>query len=135
MLAQALSPLLIALGYPVEHTPTGIRLRGDCTIALGIVPSGTINAAIGPGWADPCVRFGLFVTKGALQTLPPGEMMALLAHELAHVHLGHLARPGEPHPIPPEAMASARGLDGGLIVAFTDPRADHRRAPAQIQPR
>lgn len=119
VLAQAISPLLTALGYPVEHTPMGLRLRGDCTIALGIVPSRTINAAISPGRTDACIHVGLFVTEGALRMLPPGEMMALLAHELAHVHLGHLARPGEPRPTP-LPLTSASDSTTRLIPAFSD---------------
>lgn len=122
VLAQALSPLLRVLGAAADDGPTGTRARHDCTIALGIVASGAINAAIGPGGADPCVHFRLVVTEGAVRTLPPGEMMALLAHELAHVRLGHLV-PEEPrgggHLVAP---GERRGSPPALIPA-PDPTA------------
>jgi predicted Zn-dependent protease len=109
MLARAIAPLL----------GTEVWLHGDCAIALGIVASRAINAATWPGRTEPCVQFGLLVTEGALQTLPPGQMMALVAHELAHVHLGHLARPEESRPAPPESFA-ATDSTAGFALAFTD---------------
>lgn len=133
MLARAISPLLSVLGYPGDRAPTGIRPRGDCKIALGIVVSRGINAAIWPGRTDPCVPFELLVTEGALRALPPGEVMALVAHELAHVHLGHLARPGEPRPTPRE-LFSTTDSTAGFVLAFTDTEPITNGSPRRFSP-
>jgi hypothetical protein len=119
VVARAIGPLLVALGHLFRQPPTRIWLRGDCAIALGIHKSGMINSAISSGWIGSCPHLGLLLTDGALQHLPPGEMMALLAHELAHVHLGHLTRPGEPGPTPPD-LALTIDETVGLTVTFID---------------
>jgi len=116
---RAISPLLDTLDSSGEQAPAVVEPRGDCTVALAIFTSRTINAAIWLGRVEPCVRFGLAVTEGALQTLPPGELMALLAHELAHVRLGHVSAPGAPRHAPLGPL-SARDSMSGPALAFAD---------------
>jgi Peptidase family M48 len=94
-LAQALAPLLIALDYPTERGPAGLRLAGDCRIGLAVLATPAINASVGPGRKEPCQLFQLLVTEGAVRDLEPRELRGVLAHELAHVHLGHFARAEE----------------------------------------
>jgi peptidase M48-like protein len=58
-----------------------------CPIGLGVRPTRRIEIAVGP---NPPNKFGLTITAGALGSLQPSELQAALAHELAHVQLGHL---------------------------------------------
>jgi Zn-dependent protease with chaperone function len=79
--AQALGPLLQVSGL--------WRSREDgCAVALAILPAKAINLGVAP---HPSCRFGLLVTEGALEGLPPEELQAALAHEIGHVQLGHFA--------------------------------------------
>jgi len=48
------------------------------------------DARVAPGTTGAdCQHVRVYVTGGALQALPPAELQALFAHELAHVHRGH----------------------------------------------
>lgn len=77
--SAALAPLLRTSG--MWRGP-----EDGCAVALGVLPRSSINMGVAP---HPQCRFGLLVTEGALQRLPPEEMRAALAHELGHVELGH----------------------------------------------
>jgi Zn-dependent protease with chaperone function len=59
-----------------------------CAAALAILPSPAINVGVGP---HPQCKFALVITETALNTLPPEELQAALAHEIGHVQLGHFA--------------------------------------------
>ena len=87
---EALRPLVVALDYPRVGSAAGANSR--CLIGLRVVQVSAINAGVGPGRAEPCVHFQLALTEGALASLTPRELRAVLAHELGHVHLGHFAR-------------------------------------------
>ena len=86
LLQQAVRPLLGALGnLPAE-------LNGPCPIEVGVVESPSINAGVSPGRpSGRCTALTLIVTEGLLRRLPLPMLRAVLAHELAHVQLGHLA--------------------------------------------
>jgi Zn-dependent protease with chaperone function len=80
-MAPALAPLLRAANLwsgPAD----------GCAVALGILPTDTVNLAVGP---HATCKFALLVTEGALQKLTVRELQAALAHELGHVQLGHFA--------------------------------------------
>ena len=82
-LANLLGPLLVT-----SRMWTGPA--DGCAVALAILPSPAINLGVAP---HAQCKFALVVTETALQTLPPEELQAALAHELGHVQLGHfLAR-------------------------------------------
>jgi Zn-dependent protease with chaperone function len=80
-IASLLVPLLRTSGMwsgPVD----------GCAAALAVLPSPAINLGVGP---HPQCKFALVVTETALNTLPPEELQAALAHEIGHVQLGHFA--------------------------------------------
>jgi hypothetical protein len=79
--AKALGPVMITAGL----------WRGaedGCAVALSVLPVDTINVSVG---RHPTCKIALVVTEGALKTLTPEEMQAAMAHEVAHVQLGHFA--------------------------------------------
>jgi Zn-dependent protease with chaperone function len=84
LVARAIIPLLYELGYALPRGPD------DCRIALIVVQANAINAATAPGSATPCTLLALGITEGALRRLPVEMLRAIFAHELGHVHLGHL---------------------------------------------
>ena len=85
-----LLPLMSDLGYPVEDTGSGLRLSANCGIRLAVVTASYVQAAVLSGTQSPCTYMALLTTEGTLAGLPGGELQALLAHELAHVHLTHM---------------------------------------------
>jgi Zn-dependent protease with chaperone function len=84
-----LLPLMSDLGYPVERSGQSVRLVGSCGIRLAVVTVSYIQGLVLQGTTSPCTHMTLLITEGALRGLPGDEMQALLAHELAHVHLKH----------------------------------------------
>lgn len=78
-MARALGPVMITAGL--------WRGREDgCAVALSVLPVEAINVSVG---RHPSCKLALVVTEGALTALPPAEMQAAMAHEVAHVELGH----------------------------------------------
>ena len=75
---QALAPLIRASGI--------CQGQERCPIGVGVIQLRRIDMAVGP---HPPNKFGLTITTGALKNLSPTELQAALAHELAHVQLGH----------------------------------------------
>ncbi len=102
LVARAIVPLLHELGYAVS---SGLE---DCRIALIVVQTSAINASTGAGTARPCTLFALALTDGALRRLPVDMLRAILAHELGHIHLGHL-----------EARRERRGETPAALRPFT----------------
>lgn len=90
LVGQALGPLLRELGPALPWTGEGPRPESECKIGLVIIPSRVINAAASAGTRAPCRYFSLGITEGALNRLPLDMLRAILAHELGHIHLGHL---------------------------------------------
>jgi Zn-dependent protease with chaperone function len=76
---QALAPLIAASAI--------CQGQERCPIGVGVIQLRRIDMAVGP---HPPNKFGLTITSGALNDLPPSELQAALAHELGHVQLGHL---------------------------------------------
>jgi Zn-dependent protease with chaperone function len=90
LLHQVAKPLLAVL-----RDPSRSELSGACPIGLVVVQSSAINAGVARGTGTTrCTAFTLAVTEGMLRRLPIAMLRAVLAHELAHVHLGHLSRDG-----------------------------------------
>jgi hypothetical protein len=86
-----LLPLMSDLGYPVEQTASGgLRLSANCGIRLAVVTVNYVQTVVLPGTQSPCTYLSLLTTEGVLAGLPEAELRALLAHELAHVHLKHM---------------------------------------------
>jgi hypothetical protein len=78
-LSQVLEPLLTAAGL--------WRGAADgCAAALSATPGGPIGAEVIPH--APC-RVKVVVTEGTLTTLDRATLRVVLAHELAHLQLGH----------------------------------------------
>jgi Zn-dependent protease with chaperone function len=65
-----------------------------CPIGLGILVTPMISAGVGPSTRCP-ESFNLMVTDTALTQLDLLQLQAMLAHEIGHVRLGHLARSKE----------------------------------------
>jgi len=120
-IARVLTPLLVALDYPLDDSTEALRLKNGCLIGLGVLVSDRLNAAVGPGRTVPCASFHLLVSEGALRTLPEDSLQAMLAHELGHVHLGHFAqaesRQRQRERADPEPGDSERTVD---MVAVAD---------------
>jgi predicted Zn-dependent protease len=76
----------------------------------------SINAAVGPGSTDPCMHFRLYVTTGAFERLSRLELRGVLAHELAHVHLGHFGSAAARHQTR-EALDTLLATVGDIISA------------------
>jgi Zn-dependent protease with chaperone function len=70
---------------------SGLRPGRECPIALGVIRTPAVNAAVGrrPGCPD---SFALALSEGAFERLTDLELQAMLAHELGHVRLGHFDR-------------------------------------------
>ncbi|HEV8586992.1 MAG TPA: M48 family metalloprotease [Methylomirabilota bacterium] len=91
LVVRGLLPLMADLGYPVEPAGEGgLRLLTNCGIRLAVVTRNHIQAAVLAGTESPCTHMTLLITEGTLTRLPLPELQALLAHELAHVHLRHM---------------------------------------------
>lgn len=73
-----LTPLVSASGICAAGEP--------CAVGLAIEPKERIHVAAGPA---PPKKFVIRITTGALRNLELPELQAALAHELAHVQLGH----------------------------------------------
>ena len=96
---QALVPLLGVLDPPLVL---------DCPIGLGIAPGREINAGIALAkMKTGCQSLALVVTEGTLRRVTLDMLRAILAHELAHVRLGHLEARRE------------RGATPGVLRPFT----------------
>jgi Zn-dependent protease with chaperone function len=107
LVVSGLLPLMADIGYPVEPTSQGgFRLLANCGIRLAVVTRNQIQAAVLAGTESPCTYMTMLITEGTLTRLPPVELQALLAHELAHVHLKHMDAFG--------ALAIAPGTLTGL---------------------
>jgi Zn-dependent protease with chaperone function len=89
---EILDPLLAALELP------SLRVIGasDCKIGFAVVRTSRVNVWSRPATVEPCTRFTVLVTEGALAA-PTDELRAMLAHELGHLLLRHtpLAADGE----------------------------------------
>jgi peptidase M48-like protein len=81
---EALAPLLPVSGIWLSP-------KDGCAVALGVWQLRRIDVAVGP---HPRCKFALQVTTGALRILDEDELRTALAHELGHVHLGHVANRG-----------------------------------------
>lgn len=78
--SSAIGPLMLRLGYFGNPKP-------KCSISTTVNDVRANFLMLVPGTAEECLR--LHVTTGAITALPARELRAILAHELAHVHLGH----------------------------------------------
>jgi len=86
---EALRPLMQKLDYPLtaSNPPT---FPDGCKLGLVVVRTPAVNAGARPGVRTPCVHYTLVITEGAITRLSVLQLRAVLAHELGHVHLGHL---------------------------------------------
>jgi len=81
---SALRPLLRELGYFGNPKPA-------CAVPVFVDDVRTNFLKLTPGMpASACGGLGLHVTAETIRTLPPQELRAILAHELAHLQLGHV---------------------------------------------
>jgi Zn-dependent protease with chaperone function len=78
-LAQVLEPLLIAAGLWQSSV-------GGCAALYSLLDADTVGVAVTPH--APC-RVKAVLTEGALARTDRASLRALLAHELAHMQLGH----------------------------------------------
>ena len=62
------------------------RPKEPCTVGLAIEVRQRIHVAAGP---TSQTRFAVRITTGALRSLQASELQSALAHELAHLQLGH----------------------------------------------
>jgi hypothetical protein len=80
---RALRPLLLKLGYLGNPKPT-------CDVPTFVDDASTKFVMLVPGTpGSACRSLGLHVSAELLRSLSPRELTAVLAHELAHFHLGH----------------------------------------------
>jgi Zn-dependent protease with chaperone function len=86
-----------------------------CPIGLGILVTPVISAGVGPATRCPA-SFDLMVTEGALR-LDALQLQAMLAHEIGHVRLGHLARSRE-RAAARDSTSSALGVAGAVANAI-----------------
>jgi hypothetical protein len=78
-LAQVLEPLLIAAGLWQSSV-------GGCAALYSLLDADTVGVAVTPH--APC-RVKAVLTEGALARTDRASLRALLAHDLAHMQLGH----------------------------------------------
>jgi predicted Zn-dependent protease len=88
-LQRLMAPLVRAMNHP----------RPLDQVKLGITDDSHINAASGGGGA-------FFVTTGLLQKATDAQLVGVLAHELAHDDLGHVAK----------AQVLGVGLSLGMVI-------------------
>ena len=106
-LARLLGVLVVASG--------GVN-RADCPVGLGILVTPVISAGVGP--SKRCAEgFSLMVTDAALTQLEALQLQAMLAHEMGHVRLGHLARARE-RAQARETTSTALGVAGAVANAM-----------------
>jgi putative metalloprotease len=88
-LQRLMAPLVLAMNHP----------RRLDQVKIGITDDSHINAASGGGGA-------FYVTTGLLQKATDRQLVGVLAHELAHDDLGHVAK----------AQVLGTGLSIGMVI-------------------
>lgn len=91
--AERLQRLMVPLIKAMDNPPSLDQVR------VGILDSSTINAASGGGGQ-------FYVTRGLLEKADDRHLLGVLAHEVAHDDLKHVAR----------AQAVGAGLNIGIII-------------------
>jgi Zn-dependent protease with chaperone function len=91
--AQRLQRLMVPLIQAMDHK----RALGD--VRVGLIDDAAINAANAGGGQ-------FYVTTGLLQKANDDQLLAVLAHEVAHDDLGHVAK----------AQALGAGLSIGMVI-------------------
>jgi Zn-dependent protease with chaperone function len=102
----ALTPLIQASGL--------CRPKEPCAVGLAIEVRQRIHVAAGPASQK---RFVLRITTGALRSLQPSEFQSALAHELAHVQLGHFESRELRHQAERSTEAAANGSSELVVRA------------------